>query len=66
MQACIQCIEELTRSLSDQLEIMIQQVCENVIKDMSVRAGYYFHDGDYSKEVCKIKVDIKKSIQKQM
>ncbi len=64
VQVCMQCIEELTRSLSDQLEIMIQQVFENVIKDMKIRACCDYHDGDYSKEVCKTKVEIKKVCSK--
>ena len=64
VQVCIECIEELTRSLSDQFETMIQQICDNVTKDMKIRTNYDFHDGDYSKEVCKTKVEIKKACSK--
>ena len=60
VQVCIECIEELTRSLSDQFEIMIQQICDNVIKDMKIRMNYDFHDGDYSKEISRAKVEIEK------
>lgn len=64
VQAGIECIEELTRSLTDPLEIIIQQVCENVIKDMKICTNYNFHDGDYSKEIRKIKVEIQKNCLK--
>ncbi len=60
VQVCIECIEELTRSLSDQFETMIQQICDNVTKDMKIRTNYDFHDGDYSKEISRAKVEIEK------
>ena len=60
MSACVECFEELVRSLTDQFEIIIQQVCESVIKDMKIRASYNFHDGDYNQEVCKSRIEIKK------
>ncbi len=59
-RVCIECIEALTRSRSDQFETMIQQICDNVTKDMKIRMNYDFHDGDYSKEISRAKVEIEK------
>lgn len=61
VQEHIEYIKEIVKSLDNPYEIIIQHICERVIKNMKIRMNYNFHGGDYNKEIRNSKVEISKN-----